>query len=127
MQASYVNFGNIKSSIQNIQVLGTPAGDLTAAVKLQGITLAAVPKASLTNNLDLFGKLGIAYFSGKSSVRNPIIGTIEETDTGSSAIAGLGIAVNVEKFSFTVEYERYQRVMEDTNFNFFSVGLRSNF
>lgn len=127
MQAGYVNFGNIKSTIQNIQVSGTPVGDLTAAVKLQGITFAAVPKVTLINNLDLFGKLGIAYFSGKSSVRNPIIGTIDDTDTGASAIAGAGIAVNSEKFSFTVEYERYQRVMEDTNFNFFSLGIRSNF
>lgn len=123
VQVSYVNFGKIESALKTSS---PTVGTITASVALQGITLAAAPKLPLSSTVDLIGKAGISYFASKQEVKTAAI-NFSESDNGTAFFLGAGVAANFDKISLTLEFERHQRVMEDTNFNLTTLGLRYHF
>ncbi len=100
LEWAYINLGDFKVS-------GQPFLKVEGSV----IDFAAIGFFSLTEKMDLFGKIGFTYWH----VTGVILGVDIESESGTTVSAGFGLQISlVENFSLRAEYQKFNDVSSAT-------------
>ena len=118
--------GSDNSTTMNVN--GTPTNTSMKINSAYGVYLK--PKFNVTNDLELFGRIGYNRFN-LTGVQNYTSGGIAYTDTlkgnGNSVAYGIGVKYNITReWSAVVDYMQYLK-KDDTTINGLSFGLAYNF
>lgn len=112
VEASYIDFGDSSDNI-------APVWTLNAT----GVTFSALGIAPVSENLDLFGKIGLLMWD--ATLDEAGTGQIA-TDEGNDFIYGLGASVSLAQgFGLAVEYQTFE--LDDIDGSNISFGVRYNF
>ena len=101
------------------------------SVSSENIAIGLRPKAKLSEELDVFGRIGYHFYEATASASGDGITTASLTDDDSSDFFyGFGLSYKVEKFYFNMGLEYYQLdydYIDEIKTEFISVGFRSQF
>ena len=101
------------------------------SVSSENIAIGLRPKAKLSEELDVFGRIGYHFYEATASASGDGITTASLTDDDSSDFFyGLGLSYKVENFYFNMGLEYYQLdydYIDEIKTEFISVGFRSQF
>ncbi len=120
VEASYVDLGKFGVTGR----IG--ALPFTASAKVTGYALAAVGTLPVSQNFDLFAKVGIVHSRVKSSA-TVAAAAAAANDNDTDWTAGIGAKYNVNKnFAIRAEIERYE-AGSSGNANLYSIGVQFKF
>ena len=101
------------------------------SVSSENIAIGLRPKAKLSEELDVFGRIGYHFYEATASASGDGITTASLTDDDSSDFFyGFGLSYKVENFYFNMGLEYYQLdydYIDEIKTEFISVGIRSQF
>ena len=101
------------------------------SVSSENIAIGLRPKAKLSEELDVFGRIGYHFYEATASASGDGITTASLTDDDSSDFFyGFGLSYKVENFYFNMGLEYYQLdydYIDEIKTEFISVGFRSQF
>ena len=101
------------------------------SVSSENIAIGLRPKAKLSEELDVFGRIGYHFYETTASASGDGITTASLTDDDSSDFFyGFGLSYKVENFYFNMGLEYYQLdydYIDEIKTEFISVGFRSQF
>ena len=101
------------------------------SVSSENIAIGLRPKAKLSEELDVFGRIGYHFYEATASASGDGITTASLTDDDSSDFFyGFGLSYTVENFYFNMGLEYYQLdydYIDEIKTEFISVGFRSQF
>ena len=101
------------------------------SVSSENIAIGLRPKAKLSEELDVFGRIGYHFYEATASGSGDGITTASLTDDDSSDFFyGFGLSYKVENFYFNMGLEYYQLdydYIDEIKTEFISVGFRSQF
>ena len=101
------------------------------SVSSENIAIGLRPKAKLSEELDVFGRIGYHFYEATASASGDGITTASLTDDDSSDFFyGFGFSYKVENFYLNMGLEYYQLdydYIDEIKTEFISVGFRSQF
>jgi len=101
------------------------------SVSSENIAIGLRPKAKLSEELDVFGRIGYHFYEATASASGDGITTASLTDDDSSDFFyGLGLSYKVENFYLNMGLEYYQLdydYIDEIKTEFISLGFRSQF
>ena len=101
------------------------------SVSSENIAIGLRPKAKLSEELDVFGRIGYHFYEATASASGDGITTASLTDDDSSDFFyGFGLSYKVENFYLNMGLEYYQLdydYIDEIKTEFISVGFRSQF
>ena len=101
------------------------------SVSSENIAIGLRPKAKLSEELDVFGRIGYHFYEATASASGDGITTASLTDDDSSDFFyGLGLSYKVENFYFNMGLEYYQLdydYIDEIKTEFIAVGFKSQF
>jgi hypothetical protein len=101
------------------------------SVSSENIAVGLRPKAKLSEELDVFGRIGYHFYEATASASGDGITTASLTDDDSSDFFyGFGLSYKVENFYLNMGLEYYQLdydYIDEIKTEFISVGFRSQF
>ena len=101
------------------------------SVSSENIAIGLRPKAKLSEELDIFGRIGYHFYEATASASGDGITTASLTDDDSSDFFyGFGLSYKVENFYLNMGLEYYQLdydYIDEIKTEFISLGFRSQF
>ena len=101
------------------------------SVSSENIAVGLRPKAKLSEELDVFGRIGYHFYEATASASGDSITTASLTDDDSSDFFyGFGLSYKVENFYLNMGLEYYQLdydYIDEIKTEFISLGFRSQF
>lgn len=105
-------------------VVGEPLDD--ASVEVDGIELAVVASAPLSNAVSIFGRVGIFMWDADFKIDSVSSGSVSESDDGSDLFFGAGVGFGIgESAALNLEYVAYEA--DDSDVDYLGAGLTINF
>ncbi|KPF70435.1 hypothetical protein IP84_01505 [beta proteobacterium AAP99] len=114
-ELSYSDLGKAKAAV----------GPFSGEIKARAFDVAGTARFPVTNDVSVFGKLGMSNIRAKGSALG-----FSESDTSWQPVAGVGVNWNLSKeFALRAELEnrRYKLGGEKDTINTLSVGAQMNF
>lgn len=130
VEASYIDFGS--PNFNGVVSVGGATGSFGGSADLTAWTLALTGTMPLSQQWDLTGKVGVYNWSADNAgaiASVPGVGTFAVAagdDSGTDAMAGIGIRYNINKnFGVHADWEYFNS--SNNSVNMFSIGLRYKF
>lgn len=114
-ELGYINFG----SLGGTYAANTTVGPLTVNLndKAQAFSLSALGTLPITHNWGLFARAGLAHYwettSGTASLAGTTLPGTTGSDSGLSAVYGLGTSLRIGAATLRAEYDLYPSVAKD--------------
>ena len=128
IEASFTNLGEFDADDDVIAALEFFSGIAIddASIEVDGIELAVVGHAPLSDTISIFGRAGIFMWDAEIKIDTVSFGSDSETDDGSDVFFGAGLSFNVgSQAALRVEYTQYSG--GDGDIDFIGAGLDFRF
>ena len=128
IEASLTNLGEFDADddlIAEVEFFSGIALD-GASVEVDGIEIALVGHAPISDTISIFGRAGIFMWDAEFKIDTVSFGSGSETDDGSDAFFGAGLSFDVgSQAALRVEYSQYDAA--DGDIDFIGAGLDIKF
>jgi opacity protein-like surface antigen len=128
IEGSYTNLGEFDADDDLLAGLefftGVALED--ASVEVDGIELAVVASAPLSDSASIFGRIGIFMWDADFTIDTVSFGSISDSDDGSDPFFGAGVSFGVSQtVTLNVEYVAYEA--SDGDIDYLGAGLAVSF
>lgn len=127
-EGSLTNLGEFDVDDDFLAVLELVAGVPLegASVEVDGIELAVVASAPLSDAVSIFGRAGMFMWDADIKIDSVSSGSVSESDDGSDPFFGAGVSFGIgESAALNLEYVAYEA--DDGDVDYLGAGLTINF